>query len=218
MPPDAMQVKATLDGSDLNMLEAQRKAQKNVDSQQSAIDSSADLQKSAELGTGIYSGIAAFIDATAGAVGMDKLIGLKGLFPDTQESRQILRIIKQTSKEAFLNSAKGATWEQKTIDKLFPDPDKLFSNPRTEAKKFIALRKTLLSELQFNNKAIATAIHPEEIKRLSKSNTLIEQTLSLIGRGIKKQGVPPQISDEVWANLKPGDKFYDEKGKLRVKP
>jgi hypothetical protein len=140
-------------------------------------------EEKAKGGTGPYAMLASGIDRFLGGLGADKVFGAEGIFPETQENRQALRTIKQLGKPALMNSSRGAIWEQQKIDKLFPDPDVFFTNPRTEAKKFKNLRETLKTEKDFNNKAIQSAITPKEISELRKNNLDIDRVLSLIGEG-----------------------------------
>jgi len=75
--------------------------------------------------------LAAAFDAIAGGMGIDLVLGKEGFFTETQENRQVLRTIKQIGKAALMNSSRGAIWEQQRIDRLFPDPDRFWRNPRT---------------------------------------------------------------------------------------
>ena len=73
-----------------------------------------------------------------------------------------------------MNSSRGAIWEQEKIDKLFPDPNKWFANPRTESRKIASLREALLTEKRFNSQAIAASADPKEIGRFRLSNADID--------------------------------------------
>lgn len=179
MPYDAVRVSATVTGSELDMIEAQKQAGKVEAKQGQPIGD----REVGEGGTGPYAMLQSAIDRVMGGLGADKLFGKEGFFPETQENRQVLRTIKQLGKAALMNSSRGAIWEQQRIDELFPDPDKLFTNPRTEAKKFGTLRKTLLQEKAFNNEAIVSSVTPKEVSELRKANVDINRLLSLIGTG-----------------------------------
>ena len=139
-------------------------------------------------GTGLYANLGAAIDATLGGVGIDALFGKEGFFKDTQDARQKLRLIKQLGKTAFMNSSRGAIWEQQKIDKLFPNPTDLFANPRTEARKFVTLRQSLLTEKRFNLEAIAASGDPKEISKFKASNADINKLLAHIGSGESGSG------------------------------
>ena len=142
-----------------------------------------DAREAALAGTGPFATLAAATDAVLGGIGLDKIFGDDGFFPDIQEARQQLRLLKQTGKAALLNSARGAIWEQEKIDQLFPDPDKIVRNPRTEAQKLKAIKTTLRQEVNFNNRKIASGATAKEIEKLRLSNFDLERTLEMLGGG-----------------------------------
>lgn len=148
-------------------------------------DAKADLpsaEDAARGGTGPYAMLAAATDRFLGGLGADAAFGAEGLFPNTQDNRQILRSIRQLGKRALINSPRFPTTEQKIVDKLFPDPETFFTNPRTEARKFDVLRKIMIQERQFNDQAIQTA-SAKDVAELLKSNQEIDRFLGLIGPG-----------------------------------
>jgi hypothetical protein len=138
------------------------------------------LTRVAEQGTGPFSMFAATTNALLGGFGIDKLFGKKGFFPDTVESRQVLRTIKQMGKAALSNSPRFPIAEQKLVDRLFPDPDKFFTNPRTEAKKLAIIRDTLNERKKSNNDIIRHAIDPEEAKKARANNNEINRLFALM--------------------------------------
>lgn len=178
MPFDAVRISATVTGQELSMIEAQKQAEHQLGE-----ITPIGTRDVGEAGTGPYSALAAGFDAIAGGFGLDRLLGQEGFFKDITEARQTLRTIKQMGKPALMNSSRGPIYEQKVIDKLFPDPDKFVSNPRTEARKFQVLRKTLLMEKRFNTEAIQQAVTPKEVNELRKSTLAIDRLLALIGMG-----------------------------------
>lgn len=135
-------------------------------------------KQTAEAGTGLWANVGAALDAIAGGLGLDKVVGQDGFFNDTQDARQQLRLLKQTGKSALLNSARGAIWEQMKIDELFPDPDKLLRNPRTEARKIDKLRRHMLKARRFNNEAIKNAVDKKEVLAFRASNNEIDAVLA----------------------------------------
>jgi hypothetical protein len=181
MPHDAVKVSATITGQELAMFRAQAQAEGEETPSGNQPRLSDDMQKKAESGTGPYSMLKASIDKLFGGIAINEIFGSEGFFQDTQENRQVLRTIKQLGKAALMNSARGAVWEQERIDELFPDPDKLFVNPKTEAKKFKVIREALLETKYFNNEAIKRGTMPSEVSQLRNSNTEIDRLLALIG-------------------------------------
>ena len=191
MPVNAVKVGTVMSGSELNLLRSKEQATTDLDKQKPS-EMPSDIVSVAEGGTGPWSMLKASIDRVFGGIGVDKIFGADGFFPKTQENRQTLRTIKQVGKAALMNSSRGAIWEQEKIDNLFPDPDKIFVNPTTEAKKFKSIRETLLTEKRFNNEAILTATTPSVVQGLQKSNIDIDRLLALIGTG-EEQLSGPQV-------------------------
>ena len=175
---NAVKAPTALTGEDIRMFEAQR----NVSSIKVSPElERVDAERAAEGGTGPWSMAGAMFDAVFGGIGIDKVFGKKGFFQDTQENRQNLRLIKQIGKSALMNSSRGAIWEQQRIDKMFPDPDKLWRNPTTESKKFKAIRKILQVERKYNNRAIISARDPKIVSKLTSSNIELDKLLEIIG-------------------------------------
>ena len=135
-------------------------------------------------GTGPFRKIAAAADAVLGGLGI-----IEDVAPDTQENRQVLRTLRQVGKAALLNSSRGAIWEQKNVNVLFPNPDTFWTNPRTEANKIQVLRDTVATEKNHNNQAILKAVSQKEIDKLRQSNVEIDNLLELIGPG--QEAAPP---------------------------
>jgi hypothetical protein len=182
MPSNAVKVGATITSEDLAMFKAQERAAKGLPSQPKQ-KSMEEAVSAAEGGTGPWATASAAFNALAGGLlGIDTVFGKKGFFKDTQENRQVLRSIKQIGKSALMNSSRGAIWEQQRIDELFPDPDKVFTNPRTEALKFRNLHGVLSQEKEFNNRSIVSAVSPKEVSRLVQSNEEIDRLLNMIGK------------------------------------
>jgi len=212
MPYNAVKTSVTMTGQEIAMMKAKKQAEGTLRGTPGTMPGIMP-ERAAQKGTGPYRMLAATIDAILGGMGADLLIGKEGFFPDTQENRQLLRTIKQVGKSALMNSSRGAIWEQEKIDKLFPDPNKLFANPRTEARKFKVLREVLLQEKDSNNRAIVAAITPEEVSGLRKSNIDINKLLALIGKNTEREITTQEEFDAL-----PSGSIYFEEGKKFRKP
>ena len=191
MPTEgAYKINAQFSGTDIAALKSRQGA--GAEAKTVKTETKQGSAKAAAIaGTGVYANLGAAIDATLGGLGVDALFGKEGFFKDTQDARQKLRLIKQLGKSAFMNSSRGAIWEQQKIDKLFPNPTDLFANPRTEARKFITLRQSLLTEKRFNLEAIAGSGDPKEISKFKASNADIDKLLAHIGTGESGSGLKP---------------------------
>ena len=178
MPSSAIKVPGGATLGELKMNEAKKQAVAELEIGTTGIGKS---PKGAALeGTGPYNRLASAFEAVAGGLGVDILVGQQGFFPDMADAKQYLRSVKQMGKAALMNSARGAIWEQQRIDELFPDPDKTFTNPRIEARKFGNLMSILSQEKTFNNQAIIESLTPKEVEKYRTSNNEIDRLLSLI--------------------------------------
>ena len=177
MPSTAVKVPGGATLNELNLNQAKRQAQTELSA--TGVPGRESPTEAALKGTGPYKRLASAFEAVAGGLGVDVLVGQNGFFPETADAKQYLRSVKQMGKAALMNSARGAIWEQERIDKLFPDPDKLFTNPRIEARKFKNLLDILQKEKYFNNKSIVTAL-PKEVAKYRTSNNEINRLISLI--------------------------------------
>jgi len=196
MPPNASRIDVRLTGEDLSMMEAQRAAEAEL-TEEVAQRTSAQMEEAARSGTGPYAMLKASVDRLLGGLGADLLFGKEGFFQDTQENRQALRLLNTLARDALRRGARPSVWIDKRLKDLLPDPDRMFTNPRTEAKKFRTLRSTLLEERRFNNEAISTATTNEEVSKLRAANTEIDRLLSLIGgEEITPRRPTPTLSDE----------------------
>lgn len=198
IPSGSVPADIELRGEALRMMQAQRKAAKTLSGAQAPVGLPS-AEEAALGGTGPFAALAAGVEAVLGGIGADLIFGKDGLFPETADNRQSLRIYKQLGKQALINSSRGAVWEQERIDKLFPDPDKIWRNPRTEARKFKILRETLLTVKLTNLQAIIDSTDPGEVAKLTKSNIDIDRLLAIIKSPGETAGIT--VSDEDQALL-----------------
>ena len=183
MPPDAIKVPGGATLGEMNMNRAKLQAQQELSG--GTTEATGISPEGAALeGTGPYARIMSAFEATAGGFGFDQIVGKKGLFPEMADAKQYLRNVKQLGKAALMNSSRGAIWEQEKIDKLFPDPDKTFTNPRIEARKFKNLIDVLGNEKRYNNHAILNAVTPKEIEKYRTSNNEIDRLFALISEPV----------------------------------
>ena len=116
LPFGATKINTTANASTLSLFAAQKQAQDELEKMGDTA-SAGDVAKKALTGTGPWSNLRAATDAVIGGVGIDKIWTEGGLFPETQNNRQALRLIKQIGKAAIMNSSRGPIWEQEKIEK-----------------------------------------------------------------------------------------------------
>lgn len=220
----------------LGMFAAQRQAQDELTEMGEPTEpSQANVANKARTGTGPWSNLRAATDAFVGGIGVDKIWTDGGLFPETQNNRQALRLIKQIGKAALMNSSRGPIWEQQKIEALFPNPDTFWVNPSTEARKFGQIRDALITEKRYNLQALTHSVDPKEANRYRSSNSEIDKLISLIGpkekapSGTSATATPsgnPELDSPVvigdddaeYDALKSGQLFHGSDGVLRRKP
>jgi hypothetical protein len=136
------------------------------------------------VGTGGVSAMQEAFNKLAGGIGADTWVGMKGFFPENAANRDYLNGIKQQAKTALVNNPRFPVAEQKNIDRLFPNPDEFWTNPRTEVNKIPILRNMLQTQLKLNNEAIASGgLAKEETSKLTSNNLETRRALSLLGDG-----------------------------------
>ncbi len=135
-------------------------------------------------GTGLWSYAQSLSNDVAGGAGLDLAFGKNGLFRENEANRNYLLNLRQVAKTALVNNPRFPVAEQKNVDAMFPDPDKMWRNPRTEVDKIPLLRNTLEEQLRTNNEAIAAgALSKEEVSRLSSNNIETRRALRMLGYG-----------------------------------
>ena len=189
MPYTAVKVTATITGEDLAAIEAKKRVAEEAPLPSSGKPKLPSAEEAALGGTGPYAKFMAGFNAVAGGIGFDKAFGAQGIFPETEQNRELLRVLRQKGKAAWMVGGRGAIWEQKRIDALWPDPDKWWRNPRTEMQKIPILRQVLTQEREFYRQAISTAL-PKEISKLREAQREIESVLDLLGTGTTTPAEP----------------------------
>jgi hypothetical protein len=135
-------------------------------------------------GTGLWSYVQSLSNDVAGGAGLDAVFGKTGLFRENEANRNYLLNLRQVAKTALVNNPRFPVAEQQNVDAMFPDPGKMWRNPRTEIDKIPLLRNTLEEQLRMNNEAIAGgALAKEEVSRLTSNNIETRRALRLLGYG-----------------------------------
>uniref|UniRef100_A0A6M3J944 Uncharacterized protein n=1 Tax=viral metagenome TaxID=1070528 RepID=A0A6M3J944_9ZZZZ len=180
MPADSIKITQSTSLSEMNLEKAKSKAGKDL-SETNISGEPLNMKKAALGGTGPYRKLFSAIDNVAGGLGVDMAFGADGLFPETQENKQRLQELRQLIKPAFMNSSRGAVWEQEQINKLVPDPEKIWRNPRNEAKKIGNLRNVLGILKSEHNQTISQALTLEEAQEARAAIRNIDRVLTLLG-------------------------------------
>jgi hypothetical protein len=136
-------------------------------------------------GTGPWSALAAGMDAMLG--GLVPLV--RETFQDTQENRQFLRAITVLGRSALVVNPRFPVAEMDRVGALFPDPDVVWRNPRTEANKLVELKDLAEQQLRANLSNLAEGRILDEATRgaVLANNHELERLLSLLA-GVPRRG------------------------------
>lgn len=103
-----------------------------------------DVLQQIRNGTGPWSSINAGINATVGGFIQPEVFSR--LFKGTEEGRQFTKLVYVLGRSALAASPRFAVADLETTGQLFPNPDKFFGNPASEANKIVSLMEALKNE------------------------------------------------------------------------
>ena len=69
-------------------------------------------------------------------------------FKETTDARQFVKMVRVMGRSALSSSPRFAVSDLVTTEKLFPNEEALFSNPKTEADKLVTIDRYLTEEKQ----------------------------------------------------------------------
>ena len=158
----------------------------------------------ARNGTGFYANLFALADAVTGLVPFKNI---RGLFKDTQASRQYLRALTILGRSALVINPKFPVAELERVGQLFADPDKFFANPESEAEKLIILKETAEQQYIRNLEKLSGSLSEDIRSQVESNNFELDRLLHLL------EGVPSglkintQSSTENEANVESLGKY-----------
>jgi hypothetical protein len=135
----------------------------------------------ARNGTGFYANLYALADAVTGLVPFDSI---RGLFKDTQASRQYLRALEVLGRSALVINPRFPVAEMEKVGQLFSNPDKFFANPQSEAEKLIILKETAEQQYNRNLEKLRGSLSEDIRAQVESNNFELDRLLHLL------QGVP----------------------------
>lgn len=162
--------KATKELEELNTLEL-------GDQYQNANDFKAvtNAMNHARNGTGPWSSFQALINNTVG--------GITGTAPfkDNADSRNFLKAIELLSRTALVSNSRYALGEMAAISELYPNPDNVFRSPKSEAAKFMQLKRFALQFKRDNLEALKEGgLDAAGRASYNKHNRSLDRLLSLL--------------------------------------
>ncbi len=106
-----------------------------------------DAYAAARSGTGFWSKVGAGLNAVLSAIpGSED--AFRDYFKETTDARQFVKMVRVMGRSALSSSPRFAVSDLVTTEKLFPNEEALFSNPKTEADKLVTIDRYLTEEKQ----------------------------------------------------------------------
>ena len=132
--------------------------------------------EAAREGTGPWAGLTALLDNVYGGVtGTDA-------FQNTMANRQFLRGITVLGRSALVVNPRFPVAEMENVQALFPDPDRFWVNPQSQANQLIEMKRLASSQLLKNLQMIAPGggASSEMIPDIEANNREIERLLDIL--------------------------------------
>ena len=129
----------------------------------------------ARNGTGPWSSFQALINNTVG--------GITGTAPfkDNADSRNFLKAIELLSRTALVSNSRYALGEMAAISELYPNPDNVFRSPKSEAAKFMQLKRFAIQFKRNNLEALKEGgLDAAGRASYNKHNRSLDRLLSLL--------------------------------------
>lgn len=106
-----------------------------------------DAYAAARSGTGFWSKVGAGLNAVLSVIpGSED--AFRDYFKETTDARQFVKMVRVMGRSALSSSPRFAVSDLVTTEKLFPNEEALFSNPKTEADKLVTIDRYLTEEKQ----------------------------------------------------------------------
>jgi hypothetical protein len=136
-------------------------------------------------GTGPWSALASGMDSMLGGA----IPALRETFQDTQENRQFLRAISVLGRSALVVNPRFPVAEMERVAELFPNPDVVWRNPRTEANKLVELKALAEEQLSANLTNLSEGRILDDATQMAvlANNHELERLLNLLA-GVPRKG------------------------------
>jgi hypothetical protein len=162
-----------------------------------------DALRAAKKGTGFFANVRAVVDGVLG--GLVSSENISEYFRDTQDARQALKIIRVLGRSALATSPKFAVADLQLTEQLFPNEKTFFTNPETEARKFLALKDTLIGEKRRLLTLLQGSIDSGQRSTANGKIVEIDRLLDLLGPiGEKTGGMSESDANELKDIIKRG--------------
>ena len=143
-----------------------------------------DAVEAARISTGPYGQLKRSFNAIVGGLSPVDT----EFFSNSVRANNLIRSINVLGRVAVANSPRFAEGEQVRLAPLFPDPDAFFTNPQTQIKKLVDLKRYVEGEKLINLENLATESDPTIRRQMKQQNYAIDSLLRLL-EGVPRMGV-----------------------------
>ena len=146
--------------------------------------------EAAKEGTGPWAGLTALLDNVYGGItGTDA-------FQNTMANRQFLRGITVLGRSALVVNPRFPVAEMENVQALFPDPDRFWVNPQSQANQLIEMKRLASAQLLKNLQMIAPGggASSDMIPDIEANNRELERLLDILATVPMTYGTTEQQS------------------------
>ena len=135
----------------------------------------------AREGTGVYSNFVATLDGISGLIPFPAVRDYVAKFTkDNQAARQYLRGVMTLGRSALVVNPRFPVAEMEKVEQLFVRPETFFTNPSTEANKFIELKSLAVAQYRRNLQQLQQGVPKAQREQIEANNFELQRLMSLL--------------------------------------
>lgn len=151
----------------------------------------------AREGTGVYSNFVATLDGISGLIPFEGVRDYVAKFTkDNQAARQYLRGVMTLGRSALVVNPRFPVAEMQKVEQLFVRPETFFTNPSTEANKFIELKSLAVAQYRRNLQQLQQGVPKAQREQIEANNFELQRLMSLLP-GVPLPGAVGGAQDEL---------------------
>tara|TARA_R100000951_G_C2651454_1_gene184530 strand:- start:2827 stop:5016 length:2190 start_codon:yes stop_codon:yes gene_type:complete len=135
----------------------------------------------AREGTGVYSNFVATLDGISALIPFEGARDFVAKFTkDNQAARQYLRGVMTLGRSALVVNPRFPVAEMQKVEQLFVRPETFFTNPSTEANKFIELKSLAIAQYRRNLQQLEQGVPKAQREQIEANNFELQRLMSLL--------------------------------------
>ena len=187
-------------GETLTELDADIAAQLGMNPNEFTQDDITAVKSALEMareGTGVYSNFIATLDGISGLIPFSSVRDYVAKFTkDNQAARQYLRGVMTLGRSALVVNPRFPVAEMEKVQQLFVRPETFFTNPSTEANKFIELKSLAVAQYRRNLQQLQQGVPKAQREQIEANNFELQRLMSLLP-GVPLPGAVGGATDDM---------------------